>query len=161
MKRNVKRTISLVLTLAVCFALFTVSAFATADAEGFQKVVKPIVDLLNTLVKPLLAIVGAVGTLYCILLGVKYAKAEEAQDREKAKAHLKNAIIGFVLIFVLILVLNLLMPAMINWVNSNAPITKKLRTLISSRCILLLFWQKLTGKCRERPKASLVFHLII
>jgi len=72
---------------------------------------------------PLLAIVGAVGALYCVILGVKYAKAEEPQEREKAKGALKNAVIGFVLIFILILALNLLMPIMINWVNEQSKST--------------------------------------
>ncbi len=54
-----------------------------------------------------------------MVLGIKFAKAEEPQEHEKAKKSLKNAIIGFVLIFVLILVLNLLMPVMIDWVNSQ------------------------------------------
>ncbi len=67
----------------------------------------------------MLLIVGAAGALYCVVLGVKFAKAEEPQDREKAKGALKIAIIGFVLIFVLILALKLLMPIMVNWVNSN------------------------------------------
>ena len=67
----------------------------------------------------MLLIVGAAGALYCVVLGVKFAKAEEPQDREKAKRALKIAIIGFVLIFVLILALKLLMPIMVNWVNSN------------------------------------------
>lgn len=86
----------------------------------FQTVVAPIVSLLNSLMGPLLAIVGAVGALYCVVLGVKYAKAEEPQEREKAKGALKNAVIGFVLIFVLILALNLMMPIMIDWVNEQA-----------------------------------------
>ncbi len=86
----------------------------------FSQVVAPIVSLLNSLMGPLLAIVGAAGALYCVILGVKYAKAEEPQDQQKAKGALKNAIIGFVLIFVLILALNLLMPTMINWVNQQA-----------------------------------------
>ena len=85
----------------------------------FNNIVGPIVNLLNSLMGPLLAIVGAAGALYCVVLGVKFAKAEEPQDREKAKGALKNAIIGFVLIFVLILGLNLLMPTMIDWVNKN------------------------------------------
>ena len=85
----------------------------------FAQVVAPIVSLLNSLMAPLLALVGAAGALYCIVLGVKFAKAEEPQDREKAKGALKNAIIGFVLIFVLILALNILMPQMINWVNNQ------------------------------------------
>ena len=89
----------------------------------FASVVAPIVSLLNSLMGPLLAIVGAVGALYCVILGVKYAKADEPQDREKAKGALKNAIIAFVLIFGLILALNLLMPIMIDWVNANAGTT--------------------------------------
>ena len=64
--------------------------------------------------------IQAAGMLYCVILGVKYAKAEEPQDREKAKGALKNAVIGFVLIFILILALYLLMPAMIKWTNAKA-----------------------------------------
>lgn len=86
----------------------------------FSTVVAPIVSLLNDLMGPLLAIVSALGALYCVILGVKYAKAEEPQEREKAKNSLKNAIVGFVLIFVLILALNLLMPVLVTWVNDNA-----------------------------------------
>ena len=104
-------------------AMMTVSAFAadaTKDKDpnvSLDGVVSPVVGLLNSLMKPLLAVVGAIGSLYCVLLGVKFAKAEEPQEREKAKSHLKNAIIGFVLIFVLMVVLKLLMPAMVAWVS--------------------------------------------
>lgn len=86
----------------------------------FTPVVQPIILLLNSLLGPLLAVVSALGALYCVILGVKYAKADEPQEREKAKGALKNAVIGFVLIFVLILALNLLMPIMQNWVEANA-----------------------------------------
>ena len=86
----------------------------------FAEVAAPIVSLLNELMGPLLMVVGALGSLYCVILGVKYAKAEEPQDREKAKQGLKNAVIGFCLIFVLILALNIMMPEMVNWVNENA-----------------------------------------
>ena len=86
----------------------------------FNSIAQPIVSLLNSLLAPLMAIVGAAGALYCVVLGVKFAKAEEQQDREKAKGALKNAIIGFVLIFVLLLALNLLMPQMKGWVDEQA-----------------------------------------
>ena len=86
----------------------------------FADIAQPIVSLLNSLMEPLLLIVGALGSLYCVILGVKYAKAEEPQDREKAKSSLKGAVIGFMLIFVLMLGLNLMMPKMIDWVNENA-----------------------------------------
>ena len=96
---------------AFCFA-------ANSTPKNLTEVVSPIVDLLNDMLAPLLLVVGAVGALYCILLGVKYARAEEPQDREKAKAHLKGAVIGFVLIFVLIVVLNLLLPYLMNWAGN-------------------------------------------
>ena len=90
----------------------------TAGGNPFETVSKPIISLLDMALVPALAIVGALGAIYCIILGAKLAKAEEPQDREKAKNSLKNAIVGFVLIFVLIVVLKLGMTAMQNWMNS-------------------------------------------
>lgn len=86
----------------------------------FNAVSGGVVSLIEMAAGPALAIVGALGVIYCILLGVKFAKAEEPQDREKAKGALKNAIIGFVLIFVLIFVLMKGLPAMTNWLNANS-----------------------------------------
>ena len=92
----------------------------------FADIATPIVSLLNSPLEPLLLIVGALGSLYCVILGVKYAKAEEPQDREKAKGALKNAVVGFILIFVLILALNIMMPQMVDWVNQNDNQTENL-----------------------------------
>lgn len=103
--------------------LMTTNVYASGSSNGFDGVVKPIVDLLNSLMGPAMAIVGALGSLYCILLGVKFAKAEEPQEREKAKSHLKNAIIGFVLIFVLLVVLKLATPVLSDWVTNSTTTT--------------------------------------
>ena len=89
----------------------------------FNDAALPVIELINSLLGPMLGIVGAAGSVFCIILGVKFAKAEEPQDREKAKQHLKNAIIGFILIFVLILMLNILTPRLIDWVNAQAGTT--------------------------------------
>ena len=86
----------------------------------FNDAALPVIELINSLLGPMLGIVGAAGSVFCIILGVKFAKAEEPQDREKAKQHLKNALIGFVLIFVMILALNILMPRLIDWTNEQA-----------------------------------------
>lgn len=121
-KLTSRRTLATTGTTLGALILGSISAFAetTAAANGvIDSVASPIVDLINSLMTPVLSIVGALGALFCVVLGVKYAKAEEPQDREKAKSHLKNAIIGFVLIFVLMLALKLLMPALIEWVNQN------------------------------------------
>lgn len=89
-------------------------------SNPFKSVSSPIIDLVNSAAGPALGIVGALGMIYCIILGAKLAKAEEPQDREKAKNSLKNAIIGFVLIFVLMLALLKGLPAMVEWLNSTS-----------------------------------------
>ena len=106
------------LVVVMLMVMFMVTpAYASGTGVNFDSVTTPIVELIDSLLTPVLAIVGAVGSLYCVVLGVKYAKAEEPQDREKAKGHLKSAIIGFVLIFVLMLALKLTMPILQEWVG--------------------------------------------
>ncbi|MGN0678820.1 MAG: Mbov_0395 family pilin-like conjugal transfer protein [Oscillospiraceae bacterium] len=92
------------------------------ETNPFMEMAQPIIDLLNMIITPALLIVGALGAVFCILLGVKYAKAEEPQDREKAKHGLRNAVIGFVLIFVLLVALKIGLPAMTKWYE-NASVT--------------------------------------
>ena len=119
-KLNVRRMGSMFLVAMMMMAFLATPAFAAGTGTNFDSITNPIVDLINSLLTPALAIVGAIGSLYCVVLGVKYAKAEEPQDREKAKGHLKSAIIGFVLIFVLMLALKLAMPILQNWVAANS-----------------------------------------
>ena len=83
-------------------------------------VVEPIVSLINSIITPALLLVTAIGAVYCILLGVKFAKAEEPQEHEKAKNHMKNAIIGYVLIFVLMLALRIATPQLVKWVHEKS-----------------------------------------
>ena len=106
---------------------------STAADNPFMEMAQPVVNLLNMVITPALLIVGALGAIFCILLGVKYAKAEEPQDREKAKHSLKNAIIGFVLIFVLLVGLRIGLPAMTNWYENTASSTASSQTTSSSQ----------------------------
>ncbi|MCR5587588.1 MAG: pilin [Lachnospiraceae bacterium] len=108
--------------LAIAFVAGSAAIAAGAPAQAasdFTAVVKPIVGLMNKFVNPLLLLVGAGGTIYSIMLGVKYATAEEPQEREKRKQALKTAIIGFVLIFVLIVALKLSIEPLTNWMNES------------------------------------------
>ena len=89
------------------------------QSNPFFEIAEPIVGLIESLFAPAMAIVVAAGTLYCIVLGVKFAKAEEPQEHEKAKTHLKNAIIGFVLIFVLVVALRLSVGPLTTWMNNQ------------------------------------------
>ena len=119
-KLNMRRLSSMLLVAMMLVAFMAIPSSAASTGTNFDSITNPIVELINSLLSPALAIVGAVGSLYCVVLGVKYAKAEEPQDREKAKGHLKSAIIGFVLIFVLMLALKLSMPILQDWVANNS-----------------------------------------
>ena len=92
----------------------------TTTTDEFANITAPVEQLIRKITAPMMGIVGALGSVFCIILGVKFAKAEEPQEREKATAHLKNAIIGFVLIFVLLLVLNRSIGPLTTWVTNNA-----------------------------------------
>jgi len=80
-------------------------ALLALNKTEVERIVEPIISICNTVVPILITVVGAVGAIWCILLGVKYAKADDPQEHEKAKKGLINAIIGFVLIFVLLIML--------------------------------------------------------
>lgn len=113
--------------LALLKARMMVFAYSTApmllsdtksySTDAFKKMAEPATGLLNSVLNPLLGVVGAAGAIYCVILGAKYAKAEEPQDREKAKKALQNAIVGFVLIFILLAALKVGLPAMETWYN--------------------------------------------
>ncbi len=92
------------------------SLFAAVD---FTPIVSPIIDVLNAVLWPMIAVVGAAGTIYCVILGVRIAKSDDPNSREKAKRDLLGAIIGFVLIFVLIIALKLAMPILQDWVKTE------------------------------------------
>ena len=83
----------------------------------FSPVIAPILEVLNAILWPAIALVGAIGTIYCIVLGVKLAKSDEQNSREKAKKDLVGAIVGFVAIFVLIVSLKIALPILQNWVQ--------------------------------------------
>lgn len=111
-------------------ALLEIAALSSENV--FSKAAAPIVQLINDAVGPLLLIVLALGTIYCIILGAKLAKAEEPQDREKAKSSLKNAIIGFVLIFVLVAAMNMMIQPLTSWMNKSGGTSIELKTQTSA-----------------------------
>ena len=94
--------------------MFNLVSYAMSEKD-LNQIVKPLTDVLGVLVPVLLGVVGAVGAIWVIFLGVKYAKAEEPQEHEKARNSLKNAIIGFVLIFVLLVALQIGLAVFTNW----------------------------------------------
>ena len=128
MKKIFGKLCAMAAMLNTAVLLMPVTAFASTASTAssvagkepdFDSVTSPVVDLINSLLGPAIAIVGALGTVYCVFLGVKFAKAEEPQEREKAKSHLKNAIIGFVLIFILMVVLRGAIGPLTTWATGS------------------------------------------
>jgi succinate dehydrogenase/fumarate reductase cytochrome b subunit len=83
--------------------------------KELKQVVQPLLEVLGVIVPVLLTVVGALGAVWVIFLGVKYAKAEDPQEHEKTRAALKNAIIGFILIFVLLIALQVAVGVFTSW----------------------------------------------
>ncbi len=83
--------------------------------QDLKPIVDPLLELSGAILPVLIGVVGSLGAIWCVILGVKYARAEEPQEHEKAKNSLKNAIIGFLLIFVLVVALNIALDFFNNW----------------------------------------------
>ena len=114
------KIVATAIVAAIGAIAYSTGAFAAGEVGAdFSGVTSPIVGLINSLVNPLLAIVGAGGTIFCIFLGVKFATAEEPQEKEKRKQSLKTAIIGFILIFVLIVALKLSIDPLKDWMAKS------------------------------------------
>ena len=94
--------------------------FLAMSTSDMNKIIQPILEVCKVVVPALLAVVGAVGAIYCILLGVKFARASEPQEHENAKKSLQHAIIGFVIIFVLLIMLQIGVNIFTDWWQNYA-----------------------------------------
>ena len=92
------------------------------DANSFfDKILGPIVEILDSMLVPILIIIGTVGSIYAIILGVNFSKAESADKREEAKKRMINAIIGLVVTIILLILLKIFTAnaqAIADWINS-------------------------------------------
>ena len=68
-------------------------------------VLAPILKVLDSLLLPVIIVLGTAGMIYGIVLGVQFAKAETADKREEAKKRMINAIIGIVIMLILLILM--------------------------------------------------------
>ena len=80
----------------------------------------PIIEVLGTVLVPILIIVGTAGMIYAIVLGVKLARAETTDARDEAKKRLINAVIALVVMIALILLLQLFTDNIAKWIGGVA-----------------------------------------
>ncbi len=87
----------------------------------YKRVFEPVVEILDAMLVPILILVGTAGSIYAIILGVNFSKAESADKREEAKKRMINAIIGLVVTILLLILLKLFTAnaeAIATWIDS-------------------------------------------
>lgn len=87
-----------------------------------DNILNPVVELLSTLLQPLLILVATAGIIYVVILGVNYARAETSDKKDEAKKRIINAVVGLVITIVLLFLLYILidnMPTIINWIQGG------------------------------------------
>lgn len=97
----------------------------SVDVGGLGGVVNEAFDsfmgIFNIIMPILIAVVLMFGLVYGILLGVKFAKAEDTDQRDKAKGQLINLIIGVLVAAVLMVLIYALLPQVIGSSCFNVP----------------------------------------
>ena len=61
-----------------------------------------LVNAVYNIINPILIVVAVAGIIYSVVVGVKFVKADNKEEREEAKQKLITVIIGIVVTFVLI-----------------------------------------------------------
>lgn len=91
-------------------------------AKWIMEILIPILEVLDNLLIPIIILLGVAGSVYAIVLGVQYAKAESADKRDEAKKRLINAVIGVVIMLVALIGMKLFItnaPIIFDWVQSD------------------------------------------
>lgn len=78
---------------------------SSLDKPNENATTGPIYDFLDAFGPALIALLSAVAVIYCVVLGVQYAKAEKGEERDAAKKKAVNAAISFFVIIILVVML--------------------------------------------------------
>lgn len=82
---------------------------SSEEESGISGIAKTAFDkfkeIINYILPIALGVVLLVGTIYAIILGVQYSKAEDADKRKEAKGRLVGAVVGFLITLVIIAVI--------------------------------------------------------
>ena len=74
--------------------IFSLLLAGGAENRAVNEAYKAFVKIVNIVLPVLMSVILVLGMFYGIQLGVKYAKAEEDDDKKKARGQLINVIVG-------------------------------------------------------------------
>ena len=86
-------------------------------ADHGEDVVDPLYDAVTEIGPYAIGVVLLLGMIYSIILGVRFARSQGAEEVAAAKKQLINAIIGAVTIAILLSILYAIREPLIDWVN--------------------------------------------
>lgn len=81
-------------------------------------------NIISIVLWVVLAIVGAIGSIYAIYLGVQLARADEQGKRDDAKKHLITTVIAVGVTIALILVFNIFLPMLLDAFGVGQSVTE-------------------------------------
>lgn len=114
-------------TLEVEYRVYT-SADSMAGMEQLTKILSTINNVLDNILAPLLIVMASIGMIFAIFLGMKLAKANNAEEREEAKKRVIYTVIGIAVCVALIIVFKLFARFSIEWLGDanffELPISK-------------------------------------
>jgi len=82
--------------------------------KGKYEWLNDLFGVLNPILYAIMAVVGAAGAIYAIILGVNLARAEDTSKRDEAKKHLITVLIAVAVTIALVLFFTQLLPLIID-----------------------------------------------
>lgn len=74
-----------------------------------NKAFKSFTDIVNIILPVLMSVLLVIGMFFGIQLGVKYAKAEEDDDKKKARGQLINVIVGVLIAVIFVAIVQVVL----------------------------------------------------
>lgn len=87
------------------FSLLAANEEASIANQAFESFTK----IVNIILPVLMSLLLLLGMFYGITLGVKYAKAEEEEDKKKARGALINVVVGVLIAIVFVAVVEIIL----------------------------------------------------
>jgi hypothetical protein len=76
----------------------TTTTTTDSDEKVLELIARNFKTIMVSIVGPVISIIGVAGVIYLIMLGINYAKAEDADGRKKVQGRLIGAVVGAVII---------------------------------------------------------------
>ena len=90
--------------------IFSLIAATDKDAaEVAEAAFERFSGIINIILPILMSVLLVLGMFYGIILGVKYAKAEEDEDKKKARGALINVIVGVLIAIIFVAVVQIIL----------------------------------------------------